>query len=342
MGACLSVVALINACSTSAASGGKVDGTGGSNGNGNAGTGNGNPGTAGGIILVPDDPVDAGMEGGVIETLPEGFTATEIGGFQLGEELGGPNSTPPAGNGTCANVLLGVVRDFVGGTNAANGENADFQGSYYGDTPTLGLVAPLIGTNQKPTYTGKCEKGSMNASMTLICPFFAETTSEASFDQWYTYTPSVNKPFIVRFFFAPQPEGFTFQSNNFYPLDGKGFGSGYTPGAHDRQNMMHNYSFTTELHTQFTFKGTETFKFTGDDDIWVFLNGHLAVDLGGLHASAIGQVNLANKAEAFGMVVGGTYNLDFFHAERHDYDSNFRIDTDLSFVNCGTIPEDVK
>lgn len=332
--------ALINGCSTSASSGGKVDGASGSGSGGAANPGgSGNPGAAG-LIIAPLP--DAGMEGGVVETLPEGFTATEIGGFQLGEELGGPGTMLPDSNATCANVLLGVVRDFVGGTNTAGGQNEDFQGVYYGDTPTLGLVAAELGTNQKPTYTGRCEKGSMNATMTLLCPFFAQTTSAASFDQWYTYTPSVNKPFLVRFWFQPQATGgFTFQSNNFFPLDGAGFGNTPAP-AHDRAGALRNFSFTTELHTQFTYKGTETFKFTGDDDIWVFLNGHLAVDLGGLHASAIGQVNLQAKAEAFGMKVGGTYDLDFFHAERHDYDSNFRIDTDLSFVNCGTVPDDVK
>ena len=32
-----------------------------------------------------------------------------------------------------------------------------------------------------------------------------------------------------------------------------------------------------------------------------------------------------------------TYDLDLFHAERHTNESNFRVDTNLAFVNCGTI-----
>jgi fibro-slime domain-containing protein len=309
-----------------------------SHGNGGSGSGSGNPdpGSAG-LQILPPNEVDAGPEAGVIETLPDGFTAADVGGFQLGQELGGPDGgTAPTGNGTCANVLLGVVRDFVGPS-----PSTDFQGEYYGELPTPGLVDPLLASTQKPTYTGLCEKGSMNVNMSLICPYHAETTSKAMFDQWYNYTPGINRPFIVRFFFAPQPNGlFTFDSSHFFPLDGAGFGT--TPNAHDPQGNMHNFSFTTELHTQFKFAGSETFTFRGDDDIWVFINGHLAVDLGGLHKAAEKVVDLAASAGTLSITPGGTYNLDLFHAERHDYDSNFRIDTNLSFVNCGTVPEDVR
>jgi len=73
-----------------------------------------------------------------------------------------------------------------------------------------------------------------------------------------------------------------------------------------------------------------------------FINGKLAVDLGGLHLPATRVVDLDAEAATFGIIVGNTYNLDLFHAERHDPGSHFRIDTNLSFVNCGTVPDDIK
>lgn len=330
-----------NGCSSSTAGSSQIRGSGGGS---NSSGGNG-------IILPPDTNGggDAGPEGGIITTLPSGFTATDVGGFQLGEALSSPDGgaiNPPANNGTCGNILLGVVRDFVGGSGA--GQNPDFQGPLYGMNITTGLVAQLLGTDQKPVYASKCEKGTVNSPMAPTCPYGPETTTKADFDEWYRYAPGKNLPYILRFFFAPQANGlFTFNSSLFFPLDGTGFGNTLGPDDHGgaqtvgEDGKVHNFSFTTELHTQFAYNGGETFTFDGDDDVWVFVNGHLAVDLGGLHPAETGTINLDSSATAFGITKGQTYNLDLFHAERHDQGSHFRIDTNLSFVNCGVVVPDV-
>jgi fibro-slime domain-containing protein len=281
----------------------------------------------------------------VIAQLPAGYTQTDIGGYQLGAAvvagagapgMSGGGSGGGAMSGNCGNILLGVSRDFKGADEPMG--QPDFNAAISGSDVTPNLVSTTLGTDQKPVYTSKCEIG--NAMPAPTCPFGPQTTSQANFDQWYHDTPGVNAPYLVSIYLAPQPGGlFTFQSLHYFPMDGAGFmGMG---AAND--GKPHNFGFTTELHTQFLYSGGETFNFQGDDDVWVFINNKLAVDLGGLHPAQLRNVQLDASAAMLGIQTGTIYPLDLFHAERHTDASTFRIDTNLSFVDCGTvIPSVVK
>ena len=66
--------------------------------------------------------------------------------------------------------------------------------------------------------------------------------------------------------------------------------------------------------------------FTGDDDIWVFVNGRLAVDVGGVHQAVDGSVTLdPATAAALGLQDGRVYRIDVFHAERLKESSALRV-----------------
>jgi fibro-slime domain-containing protein len=113
---------------------------------------------------------------------------------------------------------------------------------------------------------------------------------------------------------------------SYFPLDGQGFGN---------QGENHNFSFTTEIQTSFTYHGGEIFTFAGDDDVWVFINDKLAIDLGGIHLQETQTVDLDAQASNLGISKGNVYPLAVFNAERHVVQSNFRIDTTLVFNDCG-------
>jgi fibro-slime domain-containing protein len=80
-----------------------------------------------------------------------------------------------------------------------------------------------------------------------------------------------------------------------------------------------------ELHCQFTYQDNLTFNFTGDDDVFVFINGTQVIDLGGIH----GPTNAAVNLNTLGLQPGQKYMFDLFYAERHATGSDILITTNL-------------
>jgi fibro-slime domain-containing protein len=259
----------------------------------------------------------------VIEkTLPAGFTAETLGGWRVLGPLA--ELSDPTLN-ACANVLRIVARDFT----QAHIDFGQQKPASWAD-PGLyeGHVLPNIGDDRKPQ----------------INPARMPLDVMEGFADWYASVDTVNVAYVMDLWLQPDAtkDGyFVFDSNSFFPLDAHNTSPGdVQTGGND--NGPHNFLFTTELHTSFEYKGGEVFNFRGDDDVFVFINGRLAVDIGGIHGPLPGNVDLAERATELGIQVGNVYTLDLFQAERNPGGSNFRIETSLDFKECGILPGDVK
>ncbi|HYP90526.1 MAG TPA: DUF4215 domain-containing protein, partial [Polyangiaceae bacterium] len=215
-----------------------------------------------------------------------------------------------------------AFRDFNRSPTAGNTQHMDFE-TFSGSAATLGLVQSAIGANNKPVYTGKCEQGT--TFTTAACPYGAQTTSKTAYDQWYNDTPGVNVTLVTRLPFAQQGTTNTYkhQNNALFPFDGTGLG--WVAQGKENASNGHNFGFTSELKFWFEYKGNELLDFSGDDDVWVFVNGKLAVDLGGLHSQTQGSVTLTPGAvqATYNLLANRIYEIALFHAERHTSASNF-------------------
>jgi len=102
-------------------------------------------------------------------------------------------------------------------------------------------------------------------------------------------------------------------------------GCGKKGASENEKACMANQGFCFESHAEFTYDPTQEFFFRGDDDIWVFINNKLVIDLGGAHLAAPGYVQL----NTLGLTDGETYPIDIFFCDRRSGMSNVRISTNM-------------
>ncbi len=100
-----------------------------------------------------------------------------------------------------------------------------------------------------------------------------------------------------------------------------------------------NQHFCFESHAKFTYKKGQKFGVRGDDDIWIFIDGKLVIDLGGTHLAAPGYADLSSVKGKNGepLVVGKSYDIDIFFCDRRTTMSNMNIFSNFYLDQSETI-----
>lgn len=144
---------------------------------------------------------------------------------------------------------------------------------------------------------------------------------------------------------------YAYYDSAYFPLDNQLFGNTYDwcKNSNDSDYPCdHNYHFTLESHTKFYYDGESElyFEFLGDDDVWVYVNNQLVIDIGGVHGELPQKFVIREGGEIYRTGIqgqesdeslvaeipgAGWYDFDFYFMERHINQSNLKITTNMEF-----------
>lgn len=234
-----------------------------------------------------------------------------------------------------------VIRDFRGYTETGYGDG------YINDEIIAKFGPEFISVrgHGHPDFEPKKNDGKLVKNMvenTLDpdgLPVFKQSpsgTTENSFYMWYRDIPGINKTFCKTLQLNKKnqnPITYEYNSQSFYPL-GIDEGFGKTPP------YKVNGGFTDVINFYVLYNGDGRIDISGDDDIWVFINGILAIDLGGCHATEQASVNIKDSTitkeingksysykhnQEFDISEGQVVKVKIFHAERCASGSSLKL-----------------
>ena len=191
------------------------------------------------------------------------------------------------------------------------------------------------GYNQ-PNGTGTISLGTVNEK-----DYFYYAANEASVTTKFPFLPVVEAEGV----YAGQTDSYYFAEDGkrSFTLDNDTY-------------YGRNYGYTLVSNGEFVYQENENlyFEFEGDDDVYLFINGQLVLDLGGGHSVSSCRFNVNDyvewaktvlnnptnysatqvaRANALNLEDGEIASFDFYYMERHGYGANMRILTNMHITD---------
>ncbi|HEX2592592.1 MAG TPA: fibro-slime domain-containing protein [Rhizomicrobium sp.] len=191
----------------------------------------------------------------------------------------------------------------------------DFQNQSCG--LATGLVQSTL-VNRKPVF----------ASSTGSNAHCASIASYKSFHAWFKAQRAVNTHVKGALTLQDMGNGtFQYSNLNFFPLDGKGFNTDGSQSHASCTGGLHNFSFTMQAHWTGTItNNAQSISITAADDVWLFVNNKLVIDLGGVHGATTGSISFSSvELASLGMSLNQAVPFDLFYANRHTCLSAFTL-----------------
>ena len=236
-----------------------------------------------------------------------------------------PVSVFAAGRSTSLDV---TIRDFKQDGKLFEGNNEGW------DTIMENMIQPKLGTDRKPIFS---DPKSPTQPISLWQKWGQESPVALNdLHALFNDVPGKNMTTAKQLTLVEDADGYfsidkraSTGNDGYFPIDNELFGN---------EENDHNFHFSMELHSNFTYKGTEDFTFSGDDDVWVFINGVMVVDLGGVHNEQTKEISLPDlvKDGTLKIKKGDYVPFDIFFMERHTSESNLYIRTNINFAKYNT------